>query len=192
MNCLPGETIFRFLEGELPPNEEPSVQDHLLRCPSCRTAVEERKRFIQAARTLSRWETPPGFTQSTMTRLMKQASSLRIPLLAIASGFATSTLLVFGYLWLTGQNLAGFFLGLNRTFLTLIKTVSVGTAKTIKLFSILAKAIRQLGAVLLSGIGRISDQMSTEIQIVLVLMACVLSLCLFLAIRRKMTIGVKT
>ncbi|MCJ7682148.1 MAG: zf-HC2 domain-containing protein [Candidatus Aminicenantes bacterium] len=191
MNCPPIETIYRYIEGDLPPNEERSVLDHLHHCPSCQLAKKERSLLIQAARTLSLWETPPGFTQRTMARILKQTSSIRVPLLAIASGFATSTLFIFGYLWLTGQNIASFFIGLNQTFLSLIKTVSVSTVKAIKLISILAKTFQQLGSVLLSGFGRFSALMSTEIQIVLVLVACVLYFCLFLAIRRKMIIGVK-
>jgi len=191
MNCPPVGTFYRYLEGELSPSEERSIQDHLQLCPSCRLAMEDRRYLNQAAGMISHWETPPGFTQKTMARLVKKTSSGWVPLLAIAAGFATSTLLVFTYLWVTGQNLASFFLGLNRTFLTMIKTVSVGTVKALKLISILTKAMKQLSSVVLSGLGRFSDLMSMEFQIILVLAACLLYLSLFLALRRKKTVGAK-
>jgi tRNA A-37 threonylcarbamoyl transferase component Bud32 len=44
--CLPDETIFSFVQGKLPRNEADGIDEHLSRCPDCRTVVAEAARFL--------------------------------------------------------------------------------------------------------------------------------------------------
>lgn len=62
MNCLRINQIYLYLEGELSPAENKSIEEHLSSCLICKKAVKERKLLLQASRSLPLWNTPPDFS----------------------------------------------------------------------------------------------------------------------------------
>lgn len=189
MTCLGADRIYLYLEGALSFREAKEVRDHIDSCPRCKGAFEERLALHQAASSLHDLDIPPDFIQNTMDLLPVEKGSVWSPIIAISVGFSAATLIVFTYLLITGQNLASFFIGLGHTLLGIVRTVSVGVVKGIKLISILFKAIWQLGSILISGLGRSSELWSTEVQIGLILAAGLFLIALFLGIRKKLSAG---
>ena len=189
MICLGADQIYLYLEGELSFKEAKQVNSHIDSCSKCKTAFEERLALHQASSSLRSLTPPPDFVQTTMALLPVEKESLWSPILAISVGFSSATLIVFSYLLITGQNLASFFIGLSHTLLGTVRTVSVGVVKAVKLISILFKAVWQIGAFLISGLGRFQNVMSTEFQVGLILAAALFFITLYLGIRKKLFFG---
>ncbi|MFC2158272.1 anti-sigma factor family protein [Acidobacteriota bacterium] len=189
MICLTADQIYLYLEGELSFKEAKQVSSHIDSCSQCKSAFEERLALHQASSSLHSLTPPPDFVQSTMALVPVDKESIWSPLLAISVGFSSAALIVFSYLLITGQNLASFFIGLSHTLLGTVRTVSVGAVKAVKLISILFKAVWQIGSFLISGLGRFQNIISTELQVGLILAACMFFIILYLGIRKKLFFG---
>lgn len=71
MKCLDPETIYLFLEEGLPSSDAKDVQAHLDTCPRCRLLLEDRAHFLEAIKSLSRWQPPPDFTDQVLAKIFR-------------------------------------------------------------------------------------------------------------------------
>lgn len=69
MRCLAPETIYAYLDGDLPEEERSAFEAHLTACGSCRTAVERRRLIAEAASALPPLPVPDGFAAAIAARL---------------------------------------------------------------------------------------------------------------------------
>jgi len=189
MKCLDIGRIYLFLEGELSSKEEKDIRAHIARCSRCAQAVEERSFLLDASESLETMEVPKDFTQKTMALILPKKDTIWSAIIAAAIGFSSIVLGVFIYLLLIGQNPASFFIRLNQTFVSSMKTLSVWLIKSVKLVSIALKIIWQIGSFLLSGLVKLTHTMGTEFQAGLLILAVVLYMFLYFGIRKKILPG---
>jgi len=45
-SCLSDESIFAFVQGQLPPEAVPTIEEHLSVCHDCRSVVAETAKFF--------------------------------------------------------------------------------------------------------------------------------------------------
>jgi anti-sigma factor RsiW len=68
-----------YLDGELPQNRQMAVERHLLQCRSCRTALENLRRFEQSLRAVEVPPARPDLAWRIMTEARKRQSARAEP-----------------------------------------------------------------------------------------------------------------
>ena len=191
MRCLTLEQIYLYIEEELTTSENKKIEEHLIGCPKCTKAFEERKRLHQAAENLPLWQTPPDFTRQTMARIFPVKISLRAWLGAGAAGFA-STMLAFLFFWLaTGHNISDLLINLNHTLWNFVKNISLIFVKLFKLASLIVKLLQQSFGFLLKVASWVTTLINPQIQIIIIIIIIILTVSFFYGIKRKIHIGEK-
>jgi len=191
MSCLRIDQIYLFLEGELSPEENLAIKKHISSCTKCREAVEERRLFTQASQSLPVWETPPDFTQRILARIFPQKTSLRQWFITAAIGLSSAVLAFFVIYLISGQNLAKLFINLNRSALSLFQNAVVILAKAAKLISSGIEVIFKILTVILKGLASLTSILNPELQIILIILAVVVSGFLLYGLKRKLLAGEK-
>jgi len=189
MNCLRINQIYLYLEGELSPAENKSIEEHLSSCLICKKAVKERKLLLQASRSLPLWNTPPDFTQQVMTRIFPEKVSLRSLLTVMAAGSSLIFLTFLTYLLISDQNLADFLISLGQTLLNLVRNLSILFVKLYKLASLLVKIILQFSEFLLKGFASLTTILSPELQIILITFTLILSAFILFRVKKTLLTG---
>lgn len=191
MSCLRIDQIYLFLEGELSPGENLAVKKHVTSCTKCREAIEERSLLTQASQSLPVWETPPDFTQRILARIFPQKTSLRQWFITAAIGLSSAGLAFFIIYLFSGQNLARFFINLNRSALSLFQNAVVILAKAAKFISSGIEVILSILNVILKGLASLTSILSPEFQIILIVLTVAVSVFLFYCLKRKLLAGEK-
>jgi len=192
MNCLNVDKIYLFLENEISSSEREKIEQHIAVCHKCRLAVEERKILLQASESLPLWEVPHDFTQKVMAEISLQRSPLKSALLAAAIIFSSLTTLVFFYLFMTGQNLMSFFIGVNGTALSMIRNISTTAVRIFKIASAVVRALGDLFSFFLQAFLKLTAIISPEIQIVFIFISLIATIALFVTLRKKLLLGERT
>ena len=191
MRCLTLEQIYLYLEEELTVPENQKIEEHLIACPKCTRAFEERKRLHQAVENLPLWQTPPDFTQQIMARIFPVKVSLRAWLGAGAAGFA-SAMLAFLFFWLaTGHNISDLLINFNHTLWNFVKNISLIFVKLFKLASLIVKLLQQFFGFLLKAVAWVTTLINPQIQIIIITIIIILTVSFFFGIKRKIHIGEK-
>ena len=191
MRCLTLEQIYLYIEEELTGSENKKIEEHLIACPKCTKAFEERKLLHQAAEDLPLWQTPPDFTRQTMARIFPAKVSLRAWLGAGATGFA-STMLAFLFFWLaTGHNISDLLIDFNHTLWNFVKNISLIFVKLFKLASIIIKLLQQFFGFLLKAVVWVTTLINPQIQIIIITIIIILTVSFAYGIKRKIHIGEK-
>lgn len=86
MSCLSLLEIDNYLEREITPEKAKSLEEHLLRCPRCRAAVESRRHFLQACSHLPDLPLPFNWAKKVMARISSLGPILPIFILAAIGG----------------------------------------------------------------------------------------------------------
>ena len=191
MGCLTISQIYLFIENELASDEIRKIQKHLSTCAKCRNAVEERRVLVQAADTLPPFELPPNFTEQVMANIFPSRTPFRIWIRAAASGMAAMIFAFFLFYVVSGKNLTDLFISVNKFLLPVLRTLSTGVVKTIKLIWYLIKIIAQFFDFALKGFGKLTTILSPEVQIGLVILTLIASTLIFLTVRKKIMFGEK-
>jgi len=77
MNCHEAQTqLSEYLDGELDPLRNKSVESHLLACPVCRAEADGLADCIRQVAQLPPVDPPPGFAQRVMARALEVEPSL--------------------------------------------------------------------------------------------------------------------
>ena len=191
MTCLPIDRIYLYVEGELSPEENRSVKDHISFCEKCQKAVEERTRLIEASRSLPVWQTPKDFTQRVLAHLFPQRVSFRDWITAAAMGLFSAVLLFFAVYLISGQTLADLFINLNRTAISLFRKIVVVLVKGAKLISVGIQVIQKFVSLLMKGLTSLTTILGPELQIGLIVLFLVITGLVFYGAKRKFLAGEK-
>lgn len=184
MKCFPADLIYRYLEDELSSVDEKHFKQHLEECKGCREAVEERVILLEAAESLPVWDVPEDFTQSAMDRIFPEKAYSFRWLAASVSALAFAAFSLFLYFILSGQSLAHLFVTMNQSLLKFIQTTAVTFVKFFKLSYLFIRIILQSLSALLKSIAQVTNFISPEIQIFLIILTMLLSASLFFGVRR--------
>lgn len=191
MNCLRIDQIYLFLEGELSPSENRSINNHISSCEKCRNAVEERKVLLEASQSMSVWETPRDFTQRVLDRIFPQSISLRDWFITASVGLSSAALAFFAVYLISGKNLADLFIYLNQTALSLFQNIIVVMVKAAKLISVGVQVIYKIASLIFKGLASLSTFLSPQFQIGLTALTIIVAVLLVLRTRRKLFAGEK-
>lgn len=85
MNCEP-ELVTGYVDGELAPQDQARVEEHLRGCASCREQVEQERALRSSLRALPDVVPPAGLEERLRRRLRRARSSRWRLLLPIAAG----------------------------------------------------------------------------------------------------------
>lgn len=184
MSCLDIEQIHLYLDGDLGPERMSEISAHLETCSACRGRVERRREFEEAARSLPLWELPRDFTRNLMARLYPEQAPLRTWLVTAAAGVSLLSVVLFTFFLLTGDTLGSLLLQISRGIPEGLHTVSVWAGKGLTLFSALVTVIRQLGQLILQGLGLLTSVLNPQVQVGLILLTMIISAGIFLGLRR--------
>jgi len=188
MNCIRISDIYDYIEGSLAPERREELERHLVGCPKCRRAVEDRKSIAGAASSLPPFAVPDDFTDRVMARIapakVKSPAWLRI--LASASSLLALTVII---LIASGKSVIEIALGASHSLWEYAKSAALLVAKAVTLLFLAGKTIRPLLDSLAKGLSLASSFVSPGLQIVLlgVMMALIISLAL--AARKKISLG---
>jgi hypothetical protein len=127
-----------------------------------------------------------------MAGILPQRHSLKSALVAVTIIFSSLITLVFGYLFLTGQNLMTFFIGVNNTVLAMIQNISVAGVRIYKIASVVLSALGDLLSFILNVLLKFTALISPEIQIALIVVTLMATVALFVAFKKKLLIGERT
>jgi hypothetical protein len=191
MNCLRIDQIYLFLEGELSPEENLSIDKHIFSCAKCRQAVEERRILVQASQSLPTWETPLDFTQRILAKIFPQKISLRQWFITVAVGLSSAVLALFFIYLTSGQNLADLLINLNHSALGIFQNAVVVLAKAAKFISSCIEVILKILTVILKGMAGLTSILNPELQIILIILTVVVSVFLLYGLKRKLFAGEK-
>ena len=191
MKCLNIEQIYLYIEKELSLGENKKIEEHLIICPKCKKAFEERRLLLQATESLPLWQTPPDFTQQVMARIFPAKVSLKAWLGAVSTGFVSLILALFIFFLATGQNLSSLALSFYDTILNLIRDFSPIFVKLIKLASLFVKILQQLAEYIIKGFTLLTTIISPEIQIIIITITIILIVSSIYGIRKKLLVGEK-
>ncbi|UCE42217.1 MAG: zf-HC2 domain-containing protein [Candidatus Aminicenantes bacterium] len=191
MNCLRIDQVYLFLEGELSPKENRSIEGHISSCEKCHKAVEERKLLVEASQSLPVWEIPQGFTQNVLAQIFQKRIALRDWIITASIGLSSAVLAFFVVHLLSGQNLADLFINLNRTVLSLFQNIVVVLFKAVKLISVGIQVILKIVSLIIKGFASITTILSLELQIGLIVLTIVFTALLLFGAKRKLLAGEK-
>jgi len=146
MSCLSLEQVYAYLEGELAASERRNFEAHLVRCPQCRRAVEDRRALLDAAASLPPFEVPDDFTAAIVARLGRVPRRVTVLSWAGAAlaGLASFAATVVVATLLTGHSLSETFLVLNRFVWTNVRRLAFASAKAVKYLYLLGKILIEI------------------------------------------------
>jgi AcrR family transcriptional regulator len=157
MKCLTLDRLYDYLEGLLEEQEKKEVDLHLLACGRCRQVAEDRRRMLEASRTLPSLELPADFTR----RVMKAAFPKKRPqprwLWGLAAGLAS--LLMFSALLavLSGRNWPELMTDSSRMLWGVLQSGLTFMAKAVRLIVTLFKVVVQLFQAIWEGLSVLSE-----------------------------------
>ncbi len=191
MNCLRIDQVYLFLEGELSPEENRPIEDHLFSCEKCQKAVQERKLLVEASQNLPVWETPQDFTQRVLAHIFPKRITLRDWIVTASIGLSSAVLAFFVVYLISGQTLPDLFINLSSTVLNLFQNIVVMLVKTAKLISVGIQVILKLASLILKGFSSLTTILNPELQIGLIALTVVFTALLLFGAKRKLLDGEK-
>jgi predicted anti-sigma-YlaC factor YlaD len=150
MECLSAERIYRYLDGDLSPEERTSLENHFAACPGCGAAVETRRRIAEAAAALPAFEVPDDFAAGIMVRIEEAPASAkpRSALLAwlaaaVAGGVSLGGTFVLIAV-LAGHSLTQAIARLNDLLWDVLRGAAFYSIKGLKVLVLFAQMVVQL------------------------------------------------
>jgi len=188
MNCLKLSDLYEYLDGGLSPERTREVEGHLLSCPRCRGAIEERRIISAAASSLPPFEVPEDFTERVMSRISHSKLRSSSWLIALISG--TSLMTLISVVWAaSGRSALDFFTGASQTFWETAKNAAVLLAKLAALVSLTGRTIRSLLETGTKGLSVLTSLFHPGFQIFILVLALGILASLFYGMRKKFSIG---
>jgi hypothetical protein len=149
MNCLRPADIYLYLENGLDPAAAREADEHLVLCPGCRSAFEERRALMDAVAGILDLEVPPDLAAKVLARIPPDRSSRFGWLAASIIGFSSFFFGGLAYVILTGQGLTGFLIDAVRSAWDVMRIASIVFIKSAKLtvlgLDLLVKLIGEIG-----------------------------------------------
>lgn len=192
MNCLTPSQIYLYLEDALPAPEKEAVDTHIASCEACQIILEDRRVMMEAVQSLPPLDMPADFTQQVMARVYPKASSVRIWLTGLATGFSLMMFIFLAVFLQSDISLSGLFVHLNGALWTVVRNLSVFTVKLFKVTSVIAEILVQFANFVFKTLSSLTTLIRPEVQIFLITLTVVLSISALVLMRRKIWTGEKT
>jgi len=191
MACLNLERLYSYLEGEFEALEKKDFEAHLASCPKCRDAVEERRRLVEAVRTLPPFEVPADFAQKIMDRISPLPAKVTLFswLAAAAAGLATFVVMLTAAALLTGHSLSHLLLGLSRFTWNNIQSLAFFLIKIAKYILLVFKILAQFSREIIEGFKVLTSFISPEVQMIFVCVTFILIIAVGFLWSRKLSVG---
>lgn len=189
MNHVRPEEIDLWLEGTAAPAAAARMEEHLAVCAPCGAVREDRKAFLEAARSLPNLDVPPDLAARIMARAFPRTSRLPGALFALSGGLA---LLVFGglaYVLATGGNLAGLLLGAGKSSWGTARDLSLALVKLTKLAVLFLTLLTRFAGDLMEGAGRLGSMIRPEAYAAGLFITLAAAAACFLGLRKKFAHG---
>ena len=186
MSCLSLDRLYRYLDGDLVPEEAAEFELHLAACARCREAVEERRALSQAASSLPDLELPAGFSEVVLARIVRAEAPRKswLAILGIGLGALGASL---GTLVLaSGQSATGLLLRFGRGSLESIRDIVLLVLKFFKLILLAGKILPDLAGTALRGLSRVPGSFPAELLAVAAVIALLAMSSLLFGFRRRL------
>jgi hypothetical protein len=170
MSCFSIEELYAYLDGDLPPEAAHPIEGHALACAECRTILEDRRVFLQAAESLPDFEIPDSFVSSIMARLetVPAPHAKRYPVwtrfAAAAAGSMAFLATLGGIALISGQNLWDYLARLQHGLLDYIQGAASAVIHALKYIQIFLKIAGQFATALAEVFKRVSALLTPPIQ----------------------------
>jgi hypothetical protein len=191
MSCLKISDIYTYLDGESSANERDGIVSHLEGCPRCRAAVEERRRFAEAASSLPSLDLPADFTQQVMAQILPAKVSLPGWLIGLTAGLVPLALLI-GIFIQSGENLLDLLSRFGHSVWIFLKNAAVFTAKALTLIDLVGKLLRPLAQALYRLLSIGPHFISPMAQILILCVSLALFIAVICAFGKRFLAGEKT
>jgi predicted anti-sigma-YlaC factor YlaD len=188
MACLNLERLYSYLEGEFEALEKKDFEAHLASCPKCRDAVEERRRLVEAVRTLPPFEVPADFAQKIMDRISPLPAKVTL-FSWLAAGLATFVVMLTAAALLTGHSLSHLLLGLSRFTWNNIQSLAFSLIKIAKYILLVFKILAQFSREIIEGFKVLTSFISPEVQMIFVCVTFILIIAVGFLWSRKLSVG---
>jgi len=189
MSCLSLERLYAYLEGDLSSAQSRDIEGHLAACPTCRDAVEERRRMLQAVESLPAFEVPPDFSKGIIERISAVPAKATVSfvrwLAAGVAGFLAFVTVLSVIALVTGQDLSQFFIRFNRGLWSYVREGALVLAKFAKLVFLFLKVVGQLLGEFLEALGVFASLIGPEAQVIFICASFLLILAGGFLWRRK-------
>jgi predicted anti-sigma-YlaC factor YlaD len=182
MSCLSLEELYAYLDGDLPPAAKRRVEAHAVACAECRTVIEDRRAFLEAASSLPVFDVPASFASSIAARLetVPAPERKRLPIwtwiAASASGSAAFIATLALIALVTGQNLWQYLARLQHGFLDYLQGAATAIIRLLKYIQIFLKIAGDFGSALMDVVKQAAALISPPVQA-----ACAVSAVIILA-----------
>ncbi|MBN2205840.1 MAG: zf-HC2 domain-containing protein [Candidatus Aminicenantes bacterium] len=186
MTCLTPDRLYRYLDGDLRPEEAADVEAHRTACVRCRERIEESRALAQAASSLPDLELPAGFAESVMNRIVRAEAPHRSWLAILGIGLGALGVSLGTLILASGQSAAGLLLGFGRGSLHTLQGLVVLFLKFFKVLLLAVKILPELAGTGLRGLSRVSGSFPVEILAGTVLVTIALASGLLFAFRRSL------
>ncbi|MFQ6084230.1 MAG: anti-sigma factor family protein [Candidatus Aminicenantia bacterium] len=176
MKCLDIEQIYHYLEGEVSSSQAERIEHHLSFCMKCSQLVRERKILLGGIKEIPKFTPPSDFVEKVMFELFPSKITLLKLIITFFAGSLTFSLILLGFLRLTGQSVSSLLINLNHSLWQTIKNGAIIFIKIFKLFSIAIGIIQHILAYLLKMIKSFTSVVGTEVQVAAIMGFIVLTI----------------
>ena len=192
MNCLRPADIYLYLENGLDPAAAREADEHLVLCPGCRSAFEERRALMDAVAGIPDLEVPPDLAAKVLARIPPDRSSRFGWFIAFIIGLSSFFLGGLAYVILTGQSLPGFLIDAIRSAWGVMRDASLVFIKFAKVtalgLDLLFKFIGEIG----NGLARFGALIRPEVYAACLILFLALAVLLVTGFRSKFLHGEKS
>ncbi len=98
MTCIDGKILSAYLDGELPEEERPAIQEHLALCAACRREAAYLTFVSEVLDSLEGLEPSPYFAPRLKHLVSRRERMRRVGRIAVAAAAAALSLLLGGFL----------------------------------------------------------------------------------------------
>lgn len=191
-DCRNAESFYLYLEEELGPSERREFEAHLVRCPSCRDVLAERRLLHEAFISLPPFEVPPDFALSVMDRIPEAADGKAGWLAPLASGLAALVVGLLGFYILTGESLSDILVAVSRSLSSGFGRLLPLFAKLLKVGGLLLDIASGFVTMLGKGLVTLLSSLGPDGIGLILGLGLLLSLLLFFGAKRLLSLGEKT
>jgi len=144
MKCLTLARLYDYLDGLLDEQEGREVDRHLPACGRCRQVMEDRRRMLEASRSLPSLELPADFTPKVMEAVFPTKRPWPRWLWAPAAGLASLLLVTFLLAFLSGRSWPALMTDSSRMVWGALRSGITLVAKATRLIGTLLQVVFEL------------------------------------------------
>jgi len=175
MRCPTPTLMEDYAEGLLSESEARNLENHFGRCAVCRRAVEDRKRWLDAFRSLPPLELPAGFARRVTEAAFPPPRRRRRLLPALATGLASLSLIAMILIATGVCSLPSLMTGSGRLLWRGLQVSASLGAKVVTLLAALFKILAQILRLAWEGIETLTAAVPPHVHVLALVSLAVLT-----------------